>query len=518
MAAKVRLALTISGAVSLGSFEGGVLAALLNGIRPLCQGEDPVAAIDAIGGASAGSMTGLLAARCLIGGFDPVAAMERAWVSGDSIQQLLHNHGDSPLSATKLRQLAEVVFGDEQRKVGGAQSERLRLVMMLGCLRGLEYTARQPGQPGVDATTFVDLATFDIDPTWTSADFLQPVAASPADIAIASGANAFAFPPQLLNRNNAAADYQARGLQLPPGGYLWYTDGGTVDNEPLGHTLDVANALDSERVDGAHRVHILIHPDPTGGMTGTAWADRGEQPTWASTLLRADHMQRTQSLYDDLRTVVKTNTRIKWLGQVVEALNGVIDDLPADQQEQFDAAISKVLGDIGSDLGELPGVHTALNSSGDFDLASKVSLAVRTAAGVSDKRPVGVEVISPLALAERENVPVARLLAGAVLGHFGGFFDENLRRSDFDLGYQCGVEWISDGLQRCGLAPADADRAHAAACDGYTPLGLWKQWGDTSLSYIAMHHPLAMAALVGQLGRVSSRDMFVMHHRNAKGQ
>src|SRR5271170_1427662 len=96
---KIRLALTISGAVSLGAFEGGVLAALINAVRPLCQGDDPDVVIDAIGGASAGSMTGLLSARCLTGGFDPVEIMTRAWVTGDPIQQLLHTLGDAPLSS-----------------------------------------------------------------------------------------------------------------------------------------------------------------------------------------------------------------------------------------------------------------------------------------------------------------------------------------------------------------------------------------------------------------------------------
>ena len=38
--ARVRLALTISGAVALGAFEGGVLAALINAVRPLSSGDD----------------------------------------------------------------------------------------------------------------------------------------------------------------------------------------------------------------------------------------------------------------------------------------------------------------------------------------------------------------------------------------------------------------------------------------------------------------------------------------------
>ena len=55
---RLRIALTISGAVALGAYEGGALAALLCAIRGLCQGDDPAVRIDAIGGSSAGSITG----------------------------------------------------------------------------------------------------------------------------------------------------------------------------------------------------------------------------------------------------------------------------------------------------------------------------------------------------------------------------------------------------------------------------------------------------------------------------
>ena len=75
---RLKLALTISGAVSLGAFEGGALAALLTGLQALDEGEDRPIEIDVIGGASAGSITGLLAAWVLQQGADPVALMEQA--------------------------------------------------------------------------------------------------------------------------------------------------------------------------------------------------------------------------------------------------------------------------------------------------------------------------------------------------------------------------------------------------------------------------------------------------------
>ena len=80
---RVRIALTISGAVSLGAFEGGALAALITGVqaaqRLATDRQQPDLRIDAFGGASAGAITAVLAARAVTAGLDPVAMMEQAW-------------------------------------------------------------------------------------------------------------------------------------------------------------------------------------------------------------------------------------------------------------------------------------------------------------------------------------------------------------------------------------------------------------------------------------------------------
>jgi hypothetical protein len=521
--ARVRLALTISGAVALGAFEGGVLAALINAIRPLAQGDDADVVLDAIGGASAGSMTGLVAARCLTGGYDPVPMMQEAWVSGDSIQRLLHNSGDSPLSAGELHTLAGTLFRDDAPKADGYQETPVRVAMTLACLRGLQYTTKEPNGPDISATTYVDLVTFDIGPDWRAAKFLEPDQSSPADVAIASGANEMAFPPQLLAREAARADYAARGLALPVGGYLWYTDGGTIDNEPLGHTLDLTNDLDRGCSADTLRTHVLIHPDPSGAPSGTAWCDPQSPPTWLATLLRADHLQRTQSLYDDLRNAVKTNTRIQWMDQVIDATSGVIGGLSTQDQDRFATALGEVLASMQRDHARLPGSGGSTGSAGsagraegwDADSIGPQALferAVRTAMGTSDKRAVGIEVISPAALAQSEGRSIAQMLAGEILGHFGGFFDENLRASDFDLGYQCALQWMGDGLPRCGLTAIQTSQAIASATGGYEVKELWRKWGETSLGQVASHHPMAMAGLLTQIGRVSVQDVLGIHH------
>ena len=74
---KLRLSLTIPGAVSLGAYEGGALAALILAARTL--GEENVL-IDTIASASAGSITALLTARALLPRVQPDRSPGAAWV------------------------------------------------------------------------------------------------------------------------------------------------------------------------------------------------------------------------------------------------------------------------------------------------------------------------------------------------------------------------------------------------------------------------------------------------------
>ena len=108
--ARLRLSLTIPGAVSLGAYEGGALAALIIASKSL--GEDTLV-IDSIAAASAGSITGLLTARSLLRGVDPVKLMAAAWVENVSFDAMKTHSTDSPLSSSALTGMADKVLGEE---------------------------------------------------------------------------------------------------------------------------------------------------------------------------------------------------------------------------------------------------------------------------------------------------------------------------------------------------------------------------------------------------------------------
>jgi len=174
------IALTVSGAVALGAYEGGVLAALIAGLRPLYRGDDPRVRIDVIGGASAGSIAGLLAARCITEGIDPIDVMREAWVVRDGLSDLMKGAKGSPLTAESLHDVAAELLrmpGDAAQR----QGKSVHLTMALGALRGLEYDIKSKGfsTSPINASTYLDWKNVEVSPGQPLEDFVHAGAYRP---------------------------------------------------------------------------------------------------------------------------------------------------------------------------------------------------------------------------------------------------------------------------------------------------------------------------------------------------
>ena len=518
---RLRLALTISGAVALGAYEGGALAALLCAIRGLCQGDDPTVRIDAIGGSSAGSITGMLAARCILEGIDPVYVMREAWVERDSLSVMRTEAPDEPLSLDALRRASIDLLDPRDRhgapahRVGACQVAPIRMVMALASLRGLEYgvptlSARQP----VRATTSLDWATFTFTSGQPARELFEPARASPTDVALASAANALAFRPVLLDRSGDEPGYRARGIvNFPPSKHLWYTDGGVLDNEPLTRTLDLVRELDQDSSPDTRRIQLLVHPNPTGAPTGTAWADPQSPPTWLATLLRARDLQRTQSVYDDLLHLEQLNTRLDWTGRLFDEIGPVLDDLDADTSARLRDALARAAGVIEGQRRALRAhekdpAAAAPQPVGDKPTTELLRDVVAQIAGVAGKERIALEVVSPLLLPEAETIPVAQMLAGEFLFHFGGFLSRELRRSDFDLGYRSALEWLrAGGLRENGLPGELEEQALAHAEEAHRPGQQWQEYGRTAFQDLPARERLALMPVFAHIARVIAHDL-----------
>jgi predicted acylesterase/phospholipase RssA len=516
---RLRLSLTIPGAVSLGAYEGGALAALIVAAKEL--GEDAVV-IDSIASASAGSITGILTARSLLRGVDPVGLLAAAWVENVSFAAMRTRSTTAPLSSSALDQMATKVLGPTGIPEGdpqGWQSEPVRLSMALAGLAGLTYElADLARNTAVDASTFLDWYNVELTNAMGSDRYLAV-----AQAAIASGSNAIGFPAKRLDRLADKAKYDAAGLEgFPADGQFWYTDGGTVDNEPLGRTIALAEDIASDD----NRLYLLIHADPAwpGATPSPVWSGDAPEPPWVRTGTHSFSISRSQSIYEDLRRLEQTNLHLAWIKTIPPALRSAVDnaieqgDLSAVQAQQLRASLAatlrEALGGVRNDQRRVDAIggrsvdrEEALQGDWDQVLAT----LVHAASGLEGKADIKVEVVSPL-VDPAVSEPPAQQLAGAFFFHFGGFFDVRFRQSDFALGYRNMAYWLTHSLG--GYLPGtDLTPALGAVERRYHELGWDKvRYGGARLGLLSLRQKLSLWRLGLHVGRVIWHDA---RHRGA---
>ncbi len=231
-----------------------------------------------------------------------------------------------------------------------------------------------------------------------------------------------------------------------------------LQSQPVGRVLAAAQRPEREGEDARH-LNILIDPRSEAPSASSHWSDPELEPTWQAGLARALAILPAQVLYEDLRRIEKDNYRLAWAEQLIEELAPHLGD---DARE----ALSKVVDRIDKDRKGLrsdePGRHTGRADDGPD--AKDSCAALQEVGGLHGKRHVEVDVISPLVLAD-ESGDVAGLLAGELIGDFGGFLSRDLRASDFGLGYESALAWARDGLRDSGLDEEAAERAAAAVED-----------------------------------------------------
>ena len=296
---------------------------------------------------------------------------------------------------------------------------------------------------------------------------------------------------------------------FPATKHLWYTDGGTIDNQPLGRALDITGRLDGSLPD-AQRLHLLVIPDPSFAIPSKSdlWADPARQPLWVSTLGRAGKMAFTQSLYDDFRQAEKTNSRLRWRDELVETLASELD--PGSR-----SALAGYINAIETERSELGSRSTPKEPvTGEEDLRELIGRAIASATGLSGKKPIEIEAISPQLLGAEDAAAVKALLAGEFLGHFGGFLEERLRRSDFHVGFRSAIAWVTHpqrGLAAYGIAADEiAGAVEAAKAKLALVAGAEEPAGDVTLGRLG---PRAWMRLGGVALHAISVVRYGIRHR-----
>lgn len=493
----VRLSPVLSGGASLGAYHAGVVAALLTARNALAS--DRSLRIDPIGGASAGALVALLGGWALAAGRDPVWVLHEAWVERVSLDVLRSRDSRAPLSTAELRARLVDLFETAPRV--DVETSATTVHVSLTGLRGLTYPVRGlRGERSIRASTYSDWFTRELPADVGTHDVSEPEGASLLDAALASAAHPGGFAPVLLDRSDDRHVYERHGIDdLPEPLKLWCSDGGLVQPEPVGRAVAAAGTDDESQ-----RVAVLVDPRSENPGGAAKWSQGGWEPGWVDGLQRALSILPAHEMYEDLRRLERDNARLQWVERLTETLLPHLDDPARDDLRQ-------VLEDIAEDEESLrpsdyePGREVP---DEDADLRIHLQQVLSEVAGVRGKSRIEADVISPLILADDgDHSQVPQLLAGEILGDFGGFLDRDLRASDFDLGYACALRWLEEGLPNTELPDHDIAAAVAAAKDAHHPDWEASNRGGARAGDLGWVARIAAARLSLQLLRVTAAEL-----------
>ncbi len=475
---RLRLSLTIPGTASLGAYESGALAALVVAAKEL--GED-VLVIDSIAPASAGSTTALLAARALLEGIDPVALLTSGWAEHRSPEAAV-GPPDSTLQPEALAAMATILFGPNRMPSGPAhrrQKEPIWLSLALKISSG--PTCDAPDRIR-DNEISVDWYIVTLTATTTPQEYFAY-----ADAGIAAGSHAVGSAANPQDQPGEERQCEGTGLLgLPEDGPFWYTDGGTVDNQPLNRAIDLAENVASDD----ERLYVVVTPDP-------AFPTRSLSDTWSDdTLVRPvaragthDICGAQPSIYEALEQLEETGSQVAQIG------SALADALEAVQRRQanVESAARRILAEREADHSD--------------DYASLLESVVQSSSGVGARRPVPVEVISP-SIDPSVTEPPSQQLVGAFFNHFGGHFDIALRRSDFCLGYRNMGYWLEHRLG--GYLPhLNLSAAREVVERRYNQTG-WNGGGQANARFSApSFRGEQLGTLAFPTGRAAEHDLIV---------
>jgi hypothetical protein len=455
-----RLAVTIAGAVSLGSYEAGVLWEVLDAIKQHNNNAKTAPRnkiiIDVITGASAGGMTAAILAQKLLYSADEFKGpydnpLYYAWVERISLEGLQHTGpNEKALQSVFSSDLIVSISAEliTKRYQSGKPPDAIRhpavdgslsIGLALTNLNGLPFTHQVTPGGSFTYIDYSDQLTRRIDASAGDNNvFWEPIRAA----AVACGAFPIAFRPQELVRSKAAdpADYTSPALAWngDPTPFT-YSDGGILQNQPLGMAKNLVDPID-EHVE-PERFYMFVSPhekDPTP-VTFEASA-----ATYFQMAKRLIGVGTGQAGFQDWITAKEVNERIRTLderarqlkeviihGQItVASLQEVATQLlalffpnnrhhpPGGQPETLDQAKDRISKQYESEMKELAGI------AGGAIAFRDAILAFESAAGLGAR---DLMIIYGITAKESE-------LASTGIQSFLGFFDKRYRDHDYDVG------------------------------------------------------------------------------------
>lgn len=282
-----KLAITISGAVSLGSYEAGVIFEIFDAIAQHNQWAEANnqpnerMEVDVLTGASAGGMSAaVIAQRLLYDGASMAGpynnSLYDAWVTSVDIEGLLARGSGEDVSHSLLS--SDFVIGISKRLLTERYANPLQplpaarphsalpadqtvhLGLALSNLNGVDYSRTTLSGKEFTYTRHEDQFVRDIQQTaGDRADLWESIRAA----AVACGAFPVAFRVQDLVRNLSEytspwVDPAIWGGQVST--TFTYTDGGVFQNEPIGMAKNLVERIPGARLNAFERGYLYIAP------------------------------------------------------------------------------------------------------------------------------------------------------------------------------------------------------------------------------------------------------------------
>ncbi|NUQ19536.1 MAG: patatin-like phospholipase family protein [Gemmatimonadaceae bacterium] len=435
-----RLALILSGAVSLGSFEAGVLAEVLY-VLDLLAGRGTPCILDVITGASAGSMTAALVGRAVMNDFADRALLHDAWVDRIDIRGLTK---DMPGNAFLSKRPVEGIADDFllARPLGTATRARfapdtLRLSFTLSNMCGVDYAIpdRLSRGEAFTSTFFAERRRFTLDDA-QARDLAQWRAIRNA--AVASGSFPLAFPPSMVD---AAKEAWPNCTTDPFPGQFCYVDGGVFNNEPIKEAVQLSLAADGGEIDDG-RKFLLVDAN----LNRSAAMNFTSESSLLATAARLASIVEGEATANDWLRARRVNQEITWRDDLLARLRAMVESNTVADPEAFATELRQSAASIVAKKQELfPGRYPADYLQQSLDRTARRHAPVIEGLGPQRTAMLTtmIFVLNSIAGLDRKDELDIDVIyadpgqtAGDRLMSFGGFFNREWREFDFRLGRQ----------------------------------------------------------------------------------
>ncbi len=470
-----KLAITIAGAVSLGSYESGVAFEILDAVSQHNKWADDNNLpderfeIDVLTGASAGGMTASMIAQRLL--YDGPSMSQpydnplfNAWVSTVDITGLLARGPDEDVTHSVLS--SNFVIGISETYLMGRYKNapqpppaakphpampsdgKVQLGLALSNLNGVDYFRSTLSGNKFIYTRHEDQLVRPLDQV---ADDRAQAWDTIRAAAVACGAFPVAFRVQDLLRN--IADYTSKWLDRSvwaglPSTTFTYTDGGVFQNEPLGMAKNLVETGSEGHLNSYQRGYLFVAPKQKSStaVKNSANPALGFNAATANFKTLAGRLADSvvgQSEFQDWSVAEGYNDQLTLLNQRADELVQLFGDktlTPAITLPVTDVLLKSFYAENGQTTQDSVAKLTAARTQLQQQYASEYA-QLSAQAGVADAWRDSVLVLELAAgLHEKEEMLIydfvaePALLASSGLLAFAGFFDVSYRKHDYDYG------------------------------------------------------------------------------------